>query len=557
LIKIQDLSFFYTGSKKPVLDNINLHIEDGEFVLISGTSGSGKSTLCRCFNGLVPHFYGGRIAGQIQVQGLDVAGHSVRDMATRVGMVFQDPENQIVSTNVEREIAFGLENLSFPGNLIARRIEEALDTLGIAALRRSEISQLSGGQKQKLAIASVLALHPEVLVLDEPTSELDPQSAEEVLSVVKRLNDDLGITVILVEHRLERVLPFCDRFVVLDGGRIVIDGNVDPVLKNGCQQLINTGIGVPPVVQFACRMPGAFLDGGDIPLTVKSGRALLQKHLRNIQPGQLQSRPANRGEAVISIEKLDFAYPGNKPALRNINLTVYKGEFVAVMGRNASGKSTLIKQLNGLLKPSRGKVKVNGIDISTKTLAELAQRIGLVFQDPNDHLFADTVEEEVGFTLKNKKMPQPEIASRVKKVLEQFGLEEYGLEYPRDLSGGEKQRVALASVIASEPEILVLDEPTRGLEQRLKDELMGFLAEYTRRGHTVILVSHDVETVAEYAGRVILMSEGEIIADGDKHEVLSGALLFSPQINRLVQPFEKQGVPAGILTVDELLQVIR
>jgi len=557
LIKIENFTFHYSGAEKPALRNINLEIADGEFVLITGPSAGGKSSLCRCLNGLIPHFYGGKLAGRVEVQGLNTAEHSTKELATRVGMIFQDPENQLVTQDVEREIAFGLENLAFPRDLIAKRIEESLDTLGISALRHRPIHELSGGEKQKVAIASVLALHPEILMLDEPTSELDPKSADEVLSIVQRLNDELGITVILIEHRLDRVIQHTDRLIVLDGGEIAIDGSTRNVLSNNYQEISDAGIGVPPVIRLAHQLEIMGITDNKTPLTVKEGRMMLQGVFQKTS-GQFP-RPDERGAGKpgIQVEKLWHAYPDGPTALQNVSLVIGEGEFVAIMGRNASGKTTLVKHFNGLLKPTKGSVKIHGTDTRHATIAELARQVGFVFQNPNDHLFADTVEEEIGFTLKNLGLEDGEIRSRIDQVLARFRLDKYRSQYPRALSGGEKQRVALASVLAVQPKILILDEPTRGMEYRLKAELMNFLQEYAAQGNTVVLVTHDVETVAEYADRVVLLGEGRVVVDGSKRDVLSRALLFSPQINRLVQAFERYGVPGDILTVDEVLHLLK
>ena len=556
LIKIRDLTFYYGDASRPALQDVNLDIEDGEFVLVTGPSGCGKTSLCRCLNGLIPHFYGGEIAGGLEVQGLDVMSHTTREMATRVGMVFQDPENQLVSMDVQREVAFGLENLAFPRDVMAKRVEEALDTLGISGLRHRQVHELSGGEKQKVVISSVLALHPDVLVLDEPTSELDPKGAEDVLSIVRRLNDELGITVILVEHRLDRVVHLVDRMIVMDEGKIIADGNPRAVLSNG--DITSIGAGVPPIVRIVQRLRDNGVNVDNIPLTVKEGRSMLKNIFMGARGGTLShTESADNGRPVIEIDKLWHAYPEGITALKNVNLRICEGEFVAVMGRNASGKTTLVKHINGLLKPTKGKVIVSGIDTRRATIAQLSRKVGFIFQNPNDHIFADTVEEEIAFILKNLGFDSGEIAARIDEMLEMFALKEFRKRYPRSLSGGERQRVAMASVLVARPRVLILDEPTRGMDYRLKSELMRFLNGYREKGNTVVLVTHDVETVAEHADRVVLLSEGGVVVDGNKRDVLSRALFFSPQINRLVQAFEKYGVPNNILTVDEALDILK
>jgi energy-coupling factor transporter ATP-binding protein EcfA2 len=551
LIRLREFSFTYNGAEKPALSKINLTIEDGQFVLITGASGGGKSTLCRCFNGLVPHFYGGRISGKAEVQGMDIVEHPPRELATKVGMVFQDPENQLVTTDVEREIAFGLENLGYPRSLIARRIEEALDAVGIANLRFARNQELSGGEKQKVAIASVLALHPQILVLDEPTSELDPQSAEEVLRLLERLNDELGLTVILIEQRLDRVIHLVDRLLVMGRGQILADGTPQEVLGGDSEGL---GIGLPPVIRLMRKLQGKDLALNGLPLTVKDARLQLQKVLRGVKTASFADAGAG-SKPVLNIDKLWFSY-GERAVLRNINLDIERGGFIGIMGRNASGKTTLVKQFNGLLRPVKGRVMLGGADIRKSPVADLSQRVGYVFQNPNDHLFADTVEDEIAFSLKNRGLEETEITKAVEGMLNEFELGRYRKSYPRNLSGGEKQRVALASVLVAEPEVIILDEPTRGMDYILKKKLINYLDDYRRRGNTVIMVSHDVETIAECAQRVVLLSEGQVVVEGDKREVLAKALLFSPQINRLAQALSSHGVADTTLTVSEMLEQI-
>lgn len=623
MIRINKLTFRYSDTHKPVLRDIDLEIRDGEFVLITGSSGGGKSSLCRCLNGLIPHFYGGEIAGKVEVEGLDVMEHSTKELATKVGMVFQDPENQLVAMDVEREVAFGLENLAFPPEIMAKRVEEALDTVGIAGLRHRTISELSGGEKQSVAVASVLAIYPNILVLDEPTSELDPKGAEEVLAMVERLNDELGITVILVEHRLDRVVQHVDRMIVLDNGVIVADGTPHSTLNDG--KVLQSGIGIPPIIRLVQGLRDRDINIDNTPLTVKEGRIALagllqngkvishfanddknnlfsdsiylsaplvschseeEERLKNLAPGKLpkearepslippvssyrqnsglqlsrmtakQACEKDRGQPLIHVKGLYHAYPNDFVALRNISMEVYEGEFIAIMGRNASGKSTLVKHFNGLLKATKGTVIVDGVNVKETSCAELARGIGYVFQNPNDHLFADSVEQELVFTLSNLGFKKEEMEPMIEQVLERFNLTQYRYQYPRSLSGGEKQRVALASILVARPRIIILDEPTRGMEYKLKAALMRFLDEYRKEGRVVILVTQDVETVAEYGDRVILLSEGRIVVDGTKREVLSQALLFSPQINRLAQSLKSYGVPNDVLTASEALEIV-
>ena len=558
IVLTEGLHFTYSGSQTPALVDVSIAIDEGEFVLLAGPSGSGKSTLARCLNGLVPHFHGGKFGGRVVVCGLDTREATVAELARHVGFVFQDPENQLVSMEVEREIAFGLENIGLPKDVIGKRIEEALDTVGILHLRKKHPKELSGGEKQRVAIASVLALHPNVLVLDEPTSELDPQGAEDVLKVVERLNDELGITVILIEHRLDRVMHLVDRVIVMNRGRIIADGEPREVMRD--ERLRETGTEIPPVVDLTLKVmehyePDVLRDGFKIPLTVKEGRKILRPLFRRVNGvGWKPKTHHQTGKIVISIENVWFGYEYDQPILKGVSLNVRKGEFVALLGRNASGKTTLLKHLIGLNIPSKGRVVVCGLDTREATVAELARHVGFVFQNPNDHLIADTVFEEVAFPLKS--MGYDNIEERVNEVLKLLKLERYRDCYPRSLSGGEKQRVAIASVLAFKPEILILDEPTRGLDFSLKEYIMKILDGYRKNGRTVIYSTHDVETAARHGDRAVIMSEGKIVIDDEKHKGLANALLFSPQINRMIQSFRRYGVPEEILTVEEALEVI-
>lgn len=555
MIEINNVTFTYAEGKKPALNNVSLSISDSEFVLIAGPSGCGKSTLCRCINGLVPSFYGGRISGSVTVQNIDATHTPTKEMAKTVGMVFQDPENQLVATDVEREIAFGLENLGLSKTLMAKRIEEVLDTVGIDHLRHRQISTLSGGEKQKTAIAAVLVLHPEILVLDEPTSELDPKGAEDVIQLVKRLNEEFGLTVLLVEHRIDRVLQSVDRIIIMNNGMIAYDGNP----KDWIHQVgkILPDIGVPPITRLSVALQKKNIDT-KIPLTIKEGRQIFSPVFRSkkFKKNDFASFQKNKhsNDPVVTIKNLWYKYPDGPATLKDINLSISKGEFVSLIGRNASGKTTLAKMLNGLLKPIKGSVEINGITTTKTSVENLARYVGYVFQDPNVHLFADTVEEEITFMMHNLSFPKKHIEESLEKMLTQFNLNYCRHAYPRSLSTGEKQRIALSSVLAANPQLLILDEPTRGLDYKLKKTLMHHLKTFQQSGGTILLITHDIELIAEFGERVLLMSEGKIVADGTKHEVLSNSLHFSPQINRLIQPFTKYGLSSDILTVDEILQ---
>lgn len=552
MIRFTDVGFSYANLSSSAIHNINLEIDDGECVLITGPSGCGKSTLCRCLNGLIPHFYGGRINGSVQVQDVDVFHSSTKDLATSVGMVFQDPENQLVKSQVDSEVAFALEHQGMKPALMQKRVEEALDIVGIDHLRRRNVSTLSGGEKQKVAIASVLVMHPEVLVLDEPTSELDPKSAEDVLQVVKRLNEELGLTILLVEHRIDRVLPFVDRVLSMDAGEIEFDGTPRQWIQQNAETQVSR---IPPVSQLGLLL---LQQDAQIPLTIKEARTtllpVLKKRKLKIEK-TLEKKGKKKNKALVDVRKCWYHYPDGPYGVQNLSLTIHPGEFISIIGRNASGKTTVAKLLTGLLKPTKGHIFIDGADVTKIPPDQLAGTTGLVFQDPNMHLFADTVDEEISFMMQNLQWDEKKIQDSLETMSTLFDLTAYKQQFPRMLSSGEKQRVALASVLAAQPKLLILDEPTRGLDATLKHQLMSFLMDYQQAGGTILLISHDIELIAAYGQRVLLMSEGKIIADGEKHEVLSNSLHFSPQINRLIQPLVKDGWPDNLLTVQEVMNL--
>lgn len=529
MIQFDQVTYRYPDTASPTLNRVSLAIEEGELILVIGPSGSGKSTFLRCLNGVVPHFYGGQFSGAVRVAGLDPVRQEPRGMSGIVGFVFQDPEAQFVVDTVEDEMAFAMENQGLSQTLMRKRIEEVLDQLTIAHLRQRRISTLSGGEKQRVAIASVLTLQPRVLVLDEPTSQLDPQAAEEVLTVLQKLNEDLGLTVILSEHRLERVAQYADRLLWVpgNGGEFVLGEPADVLARVDL---------TPPLVSLAKAMHWS-----PLPLTIKQARPFARRAglVRDPDPEDevvaldpLRPRGPQTNGSAISVSDLWYGYPNSPlPALRGINLTVKQGEFVALMGRNGSGKSTLLKHLVGLLQGSRGDVRVAGLDASRSSLDELTQWVGYVPQNPAALLFKDTIREELDFTRQNHHLPEMDYSP----LLRMLRLEEHVDRYPRDLSVGERQRVALAAILVVDPQIILLDEPTRGLDYPQKAALAQFLMEQKARGRTIIMSTHDVELVALCADRVVILGEGETVVDGPTRKVMTSSMVFSSQVNKLLR----------------------
>ncbi len=533
------LSYRFPKATVDALREVSWAVEDGSVTLVTGPSGSGKTTLLRCLNGLIPHFHGGMFGGDVSVLGVNTRAAGPRDLAREVGMVFQDPEAQFVTDRVEDEIVFGMENLGYDRRTMRVRLEETLDLLGINHLRQREVATLSGGERQRVAIAAALATRPAVLVLDEPTSQLDPLAAHDVLAAAQRLNSDLGMTIVISEHRLDRVLPFADRLVAIDSGSFY-EGPVQDVLS-----LMDD---VPPLVELA-----RVLGWEPVPLTVREARRkpLPNRHPEGTRPAKGGALDSVRrkappfagrvpsgwrlgrgfsnapGNALLTFDAVTFRYD-RTTALRDITLTGHAGEVIALIGRNGSGKTTLLKHVNGLLRPSGGRVLHEGINIARTPVHEAARTAGYVPQHPTSILHQETVRDELRFTLRaqgKEITPGP--------LLEQLGLLHRIDRHPLDLSGGERQRLALAAIAIGEPHILLLDEPTRGLPGNDKRTLATFVREYAAKGRLVVVATHDVEFVANAADRVIMLAEGEIVADGTPAEVLAGSLTFGTQMNRL------------------------
>ena len=512
MIRVEGLTFSYPNAARAVLSNVSFSIGPGELVLVVGPSGSGKSTLLRCLNGLVPHFHGGAFAGRVVVGGRDTREHQPRDLADTVGLVLQDPESQIVAETVEDEVAFGMENLGLERTTMRKRVEEALDLLRIAPLRERRLDTLSGGELQRVAIAAVLTMQPRVLLLDEPTSQLDPQAAEELLTTVQRLNDDLGLAVLIAEHRLERVVQYADRVLSVPG-----DGSVRALDVREAMATLSLA---PPVARL-----GRALGWSPVPLSVREGRRFAQDtKLSTVR----QTNGARRGEATVVVNKLSASYDG-APALRDVSFAAQRGEILALMGRNGAGKTTLLRALVGLVRPERGDASVLGRDVAQVETEELAREIALVPQEPASVLYHSSVEAEIVDTLRGTGRK-----GTVDTALAEWRLEALRAAHPLDLSAGERQRAALASMLAGAPPAILLDEPTRGMDWETKELLVANLRRRCAAGATVILASHDVELAGRCADRVLLLAEGRVVVEGPAREALTETLTFSTQVNKLL-----------------------
>ncbi len=521
MISFQGVRFTYPGASAPALAIDRLSIQEGEFCLVMGETGSGKSTLLRAISGLVPHFSGGTMAGEVTVFGRSTRHHRPRDLADLVGYVGQSASAGFVAETVEEELAYTMENLGVAPQAMRRRVEEALDLLGLSALRSRSVRSLSGGEQQRTAIASVLTATPKVLVLDEPTSALDPAAAEEVLSSLARLVHDLGLTVVLAEHRLERVLPFVDTAVRLPGG------DQPPVIGTAAE-VVEGASSVPPIIEL-----GRAMNWSPPPLSVREARRLaspLRERLHVIVDDSKLPSPEPR-EVVASVQRLSVSYD-HHPALTQVSLSVRHGEVLAVMGRNGSGKTTLLRQLAGVGGARRGEVLVQGVSPERIPARERIRRVGMVPQDPGTLLYEESVAKECALSDREAVLPSGTTA----RLFERLAGEGADERHPLDLSEGQRLGLALSVVLAPAPGLLLLDEPTRGLDYPSKARLVTRLAELAADGAAIVVASHDVEFVAQLAHRVIVLAEGEIVADGPAREVVCHSPVFAPQVAKIFAP---------------------
>lgn len=525
MIIFDQVTFTYPEAPTPALRDVNLTIPAGELALVVGPTGVGKSTLLRAINGLVPHFTGGELQGQVIIDGISTVDHQPRQFADRVGAVQQNPLDGFTTDVVEDELAYGMEQLGVEPAVMRRRVEETLDLLGIAPLRRRSLRSLSGGEQQRVAIGSVLTAGPQILVLDEPTSALDPNAAEDVLAAISRLVHDLGMTVVMAEHRLERVAEYADSVILVDGDGGVTHGPPD------------TQLAVSPVAPPVVRLGQLLRWDPPLPISVRDARRRVGD-LPNTDGviDRASPYPVTSGSVLLQTDRVVVTF-GNKVALggpmgEGVRVRFPSGEVTALMGRNGSGKSTLLWTLQGTQRRDRGTVETDGVDPASLNAGDRRARVGLVPQSASDLLFLPTVDDECD---ESDRSASAEPGS-TRALLDRLASGIPGDRHPRDLSEGQQMALALSIQLAAEPPVILLDEPTRGLDEIAKRHLGAHLRRLAANGHAVVVATHDVEFVASTADRVVVLAEGEIVVDGPTRAVVVGSPIFAPQIAKVFRP---------------------
>ncbi|MBX3048072.1 MAG: ABC transporter ATP-binding protein [Anaerolineales bacterium] len=542
MIDVSALTIKYTGRKRPILRDLSLQVPQGQTLLILGASGSGKSSLALTFNGLIPHSIGEVLAGQVHVAGADTQQTSVAQLAQRVGILFQDPDAQFATLTVEDEIVFGLENLCLDPAQMEARLETALSQVGMLHTRHRPVYALSGGEKQRIALAALLAMQPEVLVFDEPTANLDSVGTQQVFALLAQLKARGQHTLILIEHKLDELMHLVDRVLVLDSeGQIFADGAPREIFDRYAAELQEMGVWTPQVCMLAheLRLAGHVLPS--FPVTIGEAVKVLAPLLAAHPALSASSAPpagASPRSSVYSIRDLSFHY-GDIPALHNVSMEISQGDFLAIVGPNGAGKSTLARHLIGLLDPPVGKVFLNGRDIHALDARRLAEQVAYVFQNPEHQFVTERVEDEVAYGLRVAGLDETLVAEQSRQLLDTFGLARYARANPFTLSHGEKRRLSVAAMLAVGQQTLILDEPTFGQDERNAAALMALLRALNAQGKTIIMITHDMRLVAEAADKVAVILEGRLEFFGQpaalfaQEDLLARAHLNLPPLARL------------------------
>ncbi len=564
IVKIENLSYSYPYSETAALDHINLSIKEGEIAVLTGPTGSGKTTLCFTLNGVIPHIMGGKLEGKVLVNGMNTLEHNVADLATVVGIVFQSPDIQLFSTSVMSEVAFGPENLALPREEIKERVGWAIDSTNLRGYEDEPPTKLSDGEKRRVTIASVLAMRPKVMILDEPTTGLDPIEAERVISLIKSLRETYRTTFLIVEHR-DEILKLADRIIVMVDGKIVKEYRPRDLFDD--RELMKSAyIRIPELVRLFHLLREEGLYEGRIPLTVEEAVPAISKIAsgKNLKIGTIpESDPdTSSSEELVRMEKVSCGY-GAKEIVKEVSLSIKEGESIALVGKNGAGKTTLAKCIVGLIKPSKGRILIRGRDTREMKVADISPTIGYVFQNPERQFFSMSVWEEVAFGPKNLGLSSEEIKERVDKALKSVDLLHLGSKHPRSLSRGQMQRLAIAITLAMEPQAIILDEPTTGQDETSLRRIEEILRKLKEEGRTLILITHEMSIASRLTDRIIALSEGRIVFDGptrdffwDERAVMEAGIGFPPVVH-LLKNLPSPNRFRGILTAEEFVRVIK
>ncbi|MFG6114836.1 ABC transporter ATP-binding protein [Halobacillus sp. MO56] len=565
-IQLKNVTYIYEDETEPVLEDLSLEIYEGEFVLIVGPSGCGKSTLCQTFNGIIPNVMEGRIGGEIIVEDKDVLQLDLKDLSTSMGLVFQDPDAQLCNIYVEDEVAFAPENLKVESDEIRKRIANCLEKVGMQGFENRKVFELSGGQKQKVGIASVLSMEPSTLVLDNATANLDPQATKDIFDLMQVLHKEYGHTIVVVENKIDDIMHLVDRVLVMDEGKIVKQGTPQEILETSIDVLAEMGVWVPEISELAVELKNSGMELNRFPISVAEAAKELQgKWEIKKQPFSFNNSAEKQPDA-ITVKDLSYYYPNGTHALKDVSFSIKKGDFVTILGTNGSGKTTLVKHLMGIIKPPKGKVFLKGEDTYQRELLSMTDDIAYVFQNPEHQFVSDNVFEETIYSLRVKhgvgndeELPD-EIVEQGIQALKQINLYDQKDKHPFMLSGGEKRRLSVVASLILGQDVVILDEPTTGQDYASATRLLELCKDLQNQGKTVIMITHDIRLVCKWADSALVMHQGELIYAGDvkklfmNDDVLRKASLIEPPISQLAKQLSVKSHEEAVITIDQFLQ---
>jgi energy-coupling factor transport system ATP-binding protein len=563
-VVLENVRYTYAGSSRPALKGLELRVREGESLMITGPSGAGKTTLCRCLNGLIPHYFRGKLEGNVVINGTNTRDSNISALSHVVGLLFQDPSSQLVNPTVIDEVAFGPENYGVPAEEIRSRALNAIEVMRLKGYEERSPHSLSGGEQQACALAAIVAMNPTIYVLDEPTSNLDPIGSTMVLTLMAELAKRERRTMITVEHKMEEMLHLIDRLVVINEGAIVLEGRPRELLDD-VELMEKMGLKPPQVSLLASKLRSEKPDL-TVPMTLDEATAVFRRLFASTRFKSVAWKPEKgpvTADTIVETESISHIYPAGTVALNGVSIKIRRGEFTAIIGQNGSGKTTLVKHFNGLLKPTRGIVRVFGIDTRTATIADLSRKVGYCFQNPDHQICCETVRKELEFGPRNLRIEEAEIQRRVKDVATAVGLDRILDVNPFSVSKGERQRITVASLLTMSPDVLIVDEPTTGQDYRMGREMMEFYKHLNEaQGKTIVVITHDMNIAAEYAKRVIVLKNGQVLTEGATREVfaqtelLQTTYLKPPQITRFGQALGEYGMPSDLLTVEEAARFV-